>query len=63
MSTHTDSGRPPAQASSTPVWRPPQAAWAALGYLAAVAAAAGVFMMYLQPHFLRDLADQIWACF
>lgn len=63
MSTHTDSGHMPAQATSTPAWRSPRAAWAALGYMAAVAAAVGVFMMYLQPHFLRDLADQIWACF
>ena len=24
---------------------------------------AGVFMLYLQPEFLRALADQVWACF
>ena len=33
--------------------------------LAALAAAVlgGVFLLYLQPEFLRALADQVWACF
>jgi hypothetical protein len=58
------SGRPHGQEHTRPEgFHLPRAAWVALGYAAAVAAALGVFMMYLQPHFLRDLADQIWACF
>ncbi|KQM68669.1 hypothetical protein [Xylophilus sp. Leaf220] len=31
--------------------------------LLATAVLAGVFMLYLQPEFLRALADQVWACF
>ena len=31
--------------------------------LLAAAVLAGVFMLYLQPEFLRALADQVWACF
>jgi hypothetical protein len=33
--------------------------------IATVAAAvlAGVFMLYLQPEFLRVMAEQVWACF
>ena len=34
-----------------------------LAGLAATAALLGVFMLYTQPDFLRDLADQLWACF
>jgi hypothetical protein len=30
---------------------------------AALAALAIVFAMYLQPDFMRSMADQIWACF
>ncbi|MFE8645345.1 hypothetical protein ACFX58_09710 [Sphingomonas sp. NCPPB 2930] len=30
--------------------------------LLATAVLAGVFMLYLQPEFLRALADQVWAC-
>jgi len=30
---------------------------------AALAALAVVFAMYLQPDFMRSMADQIWACF
>ncbi len=30
---------------------------------AAIAALLGVFLLYTQPDFLRDLADQLWACF
>ena len=29
----------------------------------ALAALAGVFMMYLQPAFMVGLANQVWACF
>jgi hypothetical protein len=35
----------------------------ALGWTVAVAACMGVFALYLQPHFLVALADQLWACF
>jgi len=33
--------------------------------IAVVASAvlAGVFMLYLQPEFLRLVAEQVWACF
>jgi hypothetical protein len=33
--------------------------------IATVAAAllAGIFMLYLQPEFLRMVAEQVWACF
>ena len=31
--------------------------------LLAAAVLAGVFRLYLQPEFLRALADQVWACF
>lgn len=34
-----------------------------LGWAAAAAALAAVFMAYLQPTLVRDLADQIWSCF
>ncbi len=34
----------------------------ALG-LAALAVLAAVFLAYLDPHNVRDLADRIWACF
>lgn len=30
---------------------------------AAIAALAAVFMAYLNPHVVRDLATQLWACF
>lgn len=30
--------------------------------LLAAAVLAGVFTLYLQPEFLRALADQVWAC-
>jgi predicted secreted protein len=29
----------------------------------AAAVLAGVFMLYLQPEFLRMMAEQVWACF
>jgi hypothetical protein len=29
----------------------------------AVLALAGVFMAYLNPHLMVDLANRIWACF
>ena len=29
---------------------------------AAIAALAAVFMAYLNPHVVRDLATQLWAC-
>lgn len=63
MTTDANPRAPSAPQPTTGPLHLPGTAWAALGYVAAVAAAVGVFMMYLQPHFLRDLADQIWACF
>jgi hypothetical protein len=33
------------------------------GWTAALAALAGVFMLYLQPEFMVGLANQVWACF
>ena len=30
---------------------------------AALAVLLAVFTLYLQPEFMRSLADQIWACF
>jgi hypothetical protein len=35
---------------------------ALLGLIAA-AVLAGVFMAYLSPHVVRDLAARVWACF
>jgi hypothetical protein len=32
-------------------------------YAAALAACAGVFMLYTQPDVLVTLAQQVWACF
>ena len=32
-------------------------------YAAALLVLLGVFAMYVQPDFMRTLADQIWACF
>ncbi len=29
----------------------------------AAGALAGVFMLYTQPHFMVQLANQVWACF
>ena len=40
-----------------------QRARKSLIWLAALAAMAGVFALYLQPEMLRTMADQIWACF
>ncbi len=34
-----------------------------LAYLAALAALALVFALYLQPDFMVTLAQQVWACF
>ena len=34
-----------------------------LVWAAAAAALAGTFALYLQPHFLVDLADRVWSCF
>jgi hypothetical protein len=31
--------------------------------VATAVALAGVFMAYLNPHLMVDLANQIWACF
>ena len=39
---------------------PRQRVW--VGALAA-SALAGVFMLYTQPHFMVQLANQVWACF
>ncbi len=35
----------------------------ALLYAAVLGLLLGVFALYLQPDFLRTLADQVWACF
>ena len=35
----------------------------AAGWSIALAALAAVFMAYLNPHLVRDLAAQLWACF
>ncbi len=32
-------------------------------WTAALLALAGVFALYLQPDFVVDLANQVWACF
>lgn len=40
-----------------------KAAGGSLAVVAAVAALALVFMAYLNPHVVRDLATQLWACF
>lgn len=37
------------------------ARWAA--WLAALLALGGVFMAYLNPHTIVDLANRVWACF
>jgi len=35
----------------------------ALGWAAAAAALAAVFVAYLNPHTMVDLANRVWACF
>lgn len=35
----------------------------ALLYAAMLGLLLVVFSLYLQPDFLRDVADQVWACF
>ncbi len=35
----------------------------ALAWVAAAAALAGVFVAYLNPHAMVDLANRVWACF
>lgn len=32
-------------------------------WTAALAACAGTFALYLNPHFALDLATRVWACF
>lgn len=32
-------------------------------WLLVLSALMGVFMSYLNPHVVRDLATQLWACF
>jgi hypothetical protein len=34
-----------------------------LGWAAAAAALAAVFVAYLSPHTMVDLANRVWACF
>lgn len=34
-----------------------------LGWAAALAALAAVFVAYLNPHTVVDLANRVWACF
>lgn len=41
----------------------PRQALRLLGWLAAGAALAAVFMAYLSPHVMVDLANRVWACF
>lgn len=33
------------------------------GWSLALALLMGVFALYLQPHFMVQLAQQVWACF
>ena len=35
----------------------------ALGWTAAAAALAAVFLAYLNPHLAVDLANRVWSCF
>ena len=35
----------------------------AAGWSLVLAALGAVFMAYLNPHVVRDLATQLWACF
>ena len=35
----------------------------ALAWGASLVLLIGVFMLYLQPHFMVGLAQQLWACF
>jgi len=35
----------------------------ALGWAAAAAVLAAVFVAYLNPHTMVDLANRVWACF
>ena len=34
-----------------------------LAWVAALAALGAVFMAYLNPHLVVDLANRVWACF
>lgn len=34
-----------------------------LAMLLAALVLAGVFMLYLQPDFMLDIANQLWSCF
>ena len=34
-----------------------------IAYAAVLAVLLAVFALYLQPEFMRTLADQVWACF
>mgnify|MGYP001282510164 CR=1 FL=1 len=34
-----------------------------LAYAAALIVLLAVFALYVQPEFMRTLADQVWACF
>lgn len=34
-----------------------------IAWTAALLALGGVFALYLQPDFVVDLANQVWACF
>ena len=41
----------------------PWAGWRWLAWAAALAALLAIFGLYTDPHFMVDLADQLWACF
>lgn len=38
-------------------------AWRVLAWLAVAAVLAAVFMSYLQPELMVDLANRLWSCF
>jgi len=37
--------------------------WRALAWTAVALALAAVFVAYLNPHLVLDLASRVWACF
>jgi hypothetical protein len=41
----------------------PRPAWRLAAWAAAAAALALVTLAYFNPHLMRDLAGQVWACF
>lgn len=53
-------GQPDARPSDSP---PPRRGWTWTGWVLAAVALGGVFASYLNPHFMVDLANQVWSCF